>query len=96
MDTDMENESCKDLFKTLNSSGFTETKKERILNCMLKMKEEDPTLKISNFICILHKLIDPTTEYFKYSAFQYISSVNKWNDYNYKNNDFNMLIPRKI
>lgn len=68
---------------------------EQILNIMKEMKAQDETSTIDTFICILHKIIDPSVSYSCYSAFMYMSAVEKWNDYNYKNKKFDLMITSK-
>jgi len=65
--------------------------KIEILNIMKKMKKEDPELEIYNFICIIHKIIHPDISK-NYSWARYMLSVQKWNDYNYKQHNFSIMI----
>lgn len=72
----------------VNLSG----KKEILMTIMKAMKEANPELSIDTFICILHKLIDPSISHMKYSASRYMYSVAQWNDYNSQKKNESLLI----
>jgi hypothetical protein len=77
--------------KNINNAKLCE-KKEKIMDIMKAMKEENQELSIDTFICILHKLIDPSISYMNYSASKYIYAVCQWNDYNYTKQNLPLLI----
>ena len=77
--------------KNINHVNICE-KKEKIMEIMKAMKEANPELSIDTFICILHKLIDPSISYMKYSASRYMYSVIQWNEYNSQKNNESLLI----
>jgi hypothetical protein len=72
----------------VNLSG----KKEILITIMKAMKQANPELSIDTFICILHKLIDPSISYMKYSASRYMYSVIQWNEYNSQKKNESLLI----
>jgi len=77
--------------KNLNHDNLS-GKKEILMTIMKAMKEENQELTIDTFICILHKLIDPSISHMKYSASRYMYSVNQWNDYNSQKKNVTLLI----
>jgi hypothetical protein len=86
METIFENETF------MNTFSNVKYYKDEILDVMKKMKEQDQDLSIDHFICILHKIIDPSISYIDYSMFQYMYSIEQWNQYNYNNNTFHLMI----
>jgi hypothetical protein len=86
METIFENETF------MNTFSNVKYYKDEILDVMKKMKEQDQDLSIDNFICILHKIIDPSISYINHSMLQYMYSIEQWNQYNYNNNTFHLMI----
>ena len=72
---------------------FTEYKKDKVLEIMKEIKEEQATLSIDIFNCILDKLYEPSVSYAKYTSHMYMNAVDLWNNYvfNSKKN-YNLLI----
>ena len=72
--------------------------KDRILDIMKEIKEKRPELNIDVFICILHKLINPSFSYAEMSSNLYQFSVELWNQYVFDNFkcDFNLLIGYEV
>jgi hypothetical protein len=67
--------------KFRNRINKIEYKKNRIIEIFNEMKEANKEISIDNFICILDKIIDPTTSCMRYSSVLYKSSVEMWNNY---------------
>lgn len=78
----------------LNKANNLPYLKNKILEIMNEIKEKNPELNINVFICILDKIIDPTSSSIYRSAALYKYSVELWNEYIFKNykKNFDLLI----
>ena len=72
---------------------FSEYKKDKVREIMREIKENQISLSIDIFNCILDKLYEPSVSYAKYSSHMYMNAVDLWNNYvfNSKKN-YNLLI----